>query len=83
MIELLVQELTEELRGWRQLARFRTGLDARLGAPADRPERARRLSEKRRALRAKIQERRARAATNGSARAQLFRSVARRKRTAP
>jgi len=80
MIELLVQELADELSGWRQLARFRSGLDRRRRAPASPAERARKLSEKRRGLRRKIQERRSRGAERGSPRARFFRSLARRAR---
>ena len=81
MIELLVQELAAELDGWRRLARYREKLDERLGAPAQRAERARRLSERRRTLRARIQEKRKREPGRGGARARLFRSLARRGRT--
>lgn len=78
MIELLALELAEELRGWRQFSRFRDALDARLGDDPDPRERVRRLSKERRALRAKIQERRDKTPHGGGLRARLFRSLARR-----
>ena len=79
MIELLVQELADELQGWRQLAQFRGQLDSRAATRTGR-ERSRRISEKRRVLRAEIQERRAQTGASAEPRARFFRSLARRVR---
>ena len=80
MIELLVQELADELRGWRQLARFRAALDAKPGEAGEGAERTRRIAERRRTLRGRIRERGSETSGSGNARARLFRSLARRER---